>query len=167
MSESHRSRVPYRLVQPIVLAAATVSLYLLLEFPSQALQRSETQSTTGGLVTGVLFSASDAPQSKTQVRLVKVRLVSLVGKEIRTLPLTATAIIDSDGKAVAVAETESSGRFEFKNVPVGRYSLAVPSKVGGSAAGQLWLESRGRTVFFDIAGDQRVELGKVKAEKQK
>jgi hypothetical protein len=29
------------------------------------------------------------------------------------------------------------------------------------------LESRGRTVFFDIAGDQRVELGKVKAEKQK
>jgi hypothetical protein len=116
---------------------------------------------------GVLLSASDAPQSKTQVRLVKVRLVSLVGEEIRTLPLKDTAIIDSDGKAVAVAETESSGRFEFKNVPAGRYSLAVPSKVGGSTAGQLWLESRGRTVFFDIADNQRVELGTVKAEKQK
>jgi hypothetical protein len=159
--------MPSRLLRSIVLAAATLSLYLVLEFPARALERFETQSATGGSVTGVVLSASDSPQSKTQVRLVKVRLVSLVGEEIRALPLKGTAIIDSDGKAVAVAETDSSGRFEFKNVLAGRYSLAVPSKLGGSAAGQLWLESRGRTVFFDIAGNQGVELGTVKAEKQK
>jgi hypothetical protein len=55
----------------------------------------------------------------------------------------------------------------LKNVPAGRYGLAVPSKAGGSAAGQRWLESRGSTVFFDIGGNQSIELGTVKAEKEK
>jgi len=165
MAGYRRSTMPASVVVSAVMAA--VSLCPLPAFPALALQASKAQRPTGGSVSGVLLAPNDTPQPKTQVRIVKVRLVTLFGKDIRTLPPKDTVIIDSDGKAVAVAETDSSGRFEFKNVPAGRYGLAMPSKAGGSASGQRWLESRGSTVFFDIDGNQRIQLGTVKAEKEK
>ena len=117
----------------------------------------------GASVSGVLLAQDNAPQGKTEVRLVKVRLVSLLGREISSLPPTETVIIDSNGKAVAVAETDAAGKFDFTDVQAGRYALAVASKTGG-VAGQRWLEDiPGRTKFFDVAGTGKVELGRLKA----
>jgi len=82
------------------------------------------------------------------------------------LPPTESVIIDSDGKAVAIAETDSSGNFEFKDVKPGRYALAVPTKAGGGT-GQLWLqENSGKTVFFDVISTDNQDLGKLKAARQ-
>ena len=118
----------------------------------------------GASIIGVLLAEDDSPQVETEVRLIIVRLVGLDGKEILNLPPINTYIIDSDGKAVKVAETDSSGKFEFKDVQPDRYSLVIPR--AGGMADQLWLkESTGNTVFFDIIGTQKVELGRLKAGK--
>jgi len=119
---------------------------------------------SGLSISGFLLAQDDAPQPKTEVRLVIVRLVNLLGKEILKLPPTETVIIDSDSKAVMVTETNSSGKFEFKDVKPGRYALAVLTK-GGGVGTQLWLEDNlGKTIIFDVT-DTNLELGMLKAAK--
>ena len=120
---------------------------------AQVVGAGQREPVTSSTVSGVLLGASGAPLPKIRVGVFKVRLVSLLGEEIRTLPPKEAVIIDSDGRPVAVAETDSAGRFEFKEVPNGRYSIAVQG-VGGAA--EPWLESGGKTIFFDVG---RVELG--------
>lgn len=158
MTEWRDSRMPWRVSLFRVLAAVALG-----GFPLLALSCFQAKPVTGATVTGVLLDPSGAPHPKTQIRLIKVRLVSVLGQEIRTLPPNETVIIDSDGKAVAVVKTDSAGKFEFKEIQTGRYSVALPSK-GTLPA---WLESGGKTVFFDVVGNQRVDIGTVNPSKQR
>ena len=151
MTEGPQSKNPCHVSRFTILAATALFGFSLL-----SLGCLRAKPVTGATVTGVLLDQSGAPQAKTQIKLIKVRLVSLRGEEIGTLPPNETVIIDSDGEAVAVVETDSAGKFEFRNVPAGRYSVALQSK--GLLA---WLESAGRKVFFDVVGSQGVDVGTV------
>ena len=144
---------PWGVSRSTILAAVALVGFLL---PS--LSCSRPKPITGATVTGVLLDQSGAPQPKTQIKLIKVRLVTLRDEEIRNLPPPPNEliIIDSDGKPVAIVETDSAGKFEFKDVPTGRYSVALQSK--GLPA---WLESSGQKVFFDVVGIQGVDVGTV------
>jgi hypothetical protein len=155
-----------------IIAVASLCFILLSGVTNQQQRTTATEEQqSGASISGVLLAQDGAPLPKTEVRLVMVRLVNLLGKEISKLPTTESVIIDSYGKAVAVAETDASGKFEFKDIKPGRYALSVPKKARG-VAGQLWLEENsGKTAFFDVIGTEvigteKLELGKLKAARQ-
>lgn len=144
-----------------ILLIAAISFKPLFVFP-QSSNTTEVLPVSGSVI-GVLLAEDNSPRVKTEIRLIIIRLVGLDGQEILDLPPNKTYIVDSDGKAVALAVTASSGKFEFKDVPSGRYSLAVHAEMGGEAGQCSLKESSGMTVFFDVTGTQKTELGKLKA----
>ena len=167
MTEWRDSRIPWRVLLFKILALIALNTFPLSALPVAQSPWSAAKPVTGSTVSGVLLGPSGAPQANVRVGLIKVRLVSLLGEEIRSLPPRETIIIDSDGKPVALAETDSGGRFEFKEVPRGRYSVAVQSKAASGAAEPAWLESGGKTILFDVGGGQRVKIGTVNPRKQR
>ena len=160
------SRIPWHVLLFKILALIALNTFPLSALPVAQSAWSQAKP-TGSTVSGVLLGPSGAPQANVRVGLIKVRLVSLLGEEIRSLPPRETIIIDSDGKPVALAETDSGGRFEFKEVPRGRYSVAVQSKGASGATEPAWLESGGKTILFDVRGGQRVKIGTVNPRNQR
>jgi hypothetical protein len=118
-------------------------------------------------VTGQLIGSNGESQVGKELLLIEVRLVNLKGKEIATLPPKGTYIIDANINApVATAQTDPSGRFEFKGMKPGRYSIIRRPDAGAGRGNFLQSPQSDRIhLFFDVTSGQAVELGKVR-EKQ-
>jgi hypothetical protein len=116
-------------------------------------------------ITGLLLGTNQKADAGRRVLLIKVRLLDEMGREIPTLPPKADAILDAlVTKPVATAQSDSSGRFQFRAVKAGRYSVGVTSKPDGtSAADDVTLLRRMQdsfnTIVFDVAVGQTLDLG--------
>ena len=119
-------------------------------------------------VTGQVLAAPGQPAATRRVLLIRVRLLDLMGAEVKELPPQGTAIVDADFKTpAATAPTDVTGRFSFEGVKPGRYSVAV---VSTTAAGGAVLVQRPQdrfdTLVFDVAAGQVVDLGGLQPRKE-
>jgi hypothetical protein len=120
-------------------------------------------------VSGVLLGANQQAEARKLVLLIKVRLLDLMGKEVRRLPKSGGTprafIIDAlVTDPVAVTHTDSTGAFAFKAVQAGRYCLGATSKPDGAYALEdvALLKRIGdtlETAVFDLASGQDLRLG--------
>ncbi len=131
-------------------------------------QKEKAPEATPGQVTGVFLGANQTAQKGARVLLIKAIVWDLTGQQVAKLPAKGTSIIDADrSHPFAVTNTDDAGKFEFKAVPPGRYSVGTTAKPDGKfvATDVLLLEHDSGTAVFDLKAGQALDLGKVQAKK--